>query len=98
RSKRDWSSDVCSSDLDPASAAVAMGGGLRHIAEHCAVQRRTEQLGIGDGQLSVLDAAAQFQVFISHSFCFPPQKKVVPYWCENKIGRASCREWVVGHR
>src|SRR5699024_11312797 len=31
RSKRDWSSDVCSSDLDGAGEGDGLGGGERHL-------------------------------------------------------------------
>src|SRR5699024_10585467 len=46
RSKRDWSSDVCSSDL-PLSAVLVRGGGLGVLVVHGAAVGGNEQLVAG---------------------------------------------------
>src|SRR5699024_11315919 len=90
RSKRDWSSDVCSSDLDRI-AVDAVSEVLEDLAAlvDVAVDRfrrggRIHYFGAGtSGRLAVLDAAELIPTFNL------PEGRVVAHI---EIGRASCRD------
>src|SRR5438067_8847954 len=78
RSKRDWSSDVCSSDLGHAPLSRAA-----KRRAHDGAQRRI-RIGVRHDEQDVLGAAARL-----HPFPVLAAERV-----DMEIGRASCRERV----
>src|SRR5207249_5479668 len=83
RSKRDWSSDVCSSDLE----AVALAGGYTRIA---APERITVRRHKGSGDQVFKVNAKRFTKGSGGGFLVEPGDTITV----GEIGRASCRERV----
>src|SRR5690606_39831805 len=79
---RDWSSDVCSSDLDQKVAlAAAIAANDRQAARHRLEENETESLVIARRDVEVRDREQLVLRHVVHG-------SVKPY----KIGRATCRE------
>src|SRR5438067_5847898 len=85
RSKRDWSSDACSSDLHRHRAAVPLGqGGLALLPERAVEGRPVRQV---EQEVAELPPELALQVA-------GLQPDVVAQPDPEQIGRASCRERV----
>src|SRR5207249_5412424 len=92
RSKRDWSSDVCSSDLNygiadqfPQRRAECSNARVQELRERVAAvgkKRRLAAREIEPGVLGVLEPIGQLR---------SPKRQAPPLACV-EIGRASCRE------
>src|SRR3546814_13128547 len=96
---RDWSSDVCSSDLTPAAFRPARGGGgdgglarqpARQLCDGTGGERRRRHrprpaLGKGTGTMTVTKVTARLAEWITGL-----DAAAIPA----EIGRASCRERV----
>src|SRR5207249_5923523 len=91
RSKRDWSSDVCSSDLQAAPAKMRALAGARATWQPSEVRAQRLQvtgvagLAIQDYGLAGIDRAADRRVVVAQR---------PGHLHAEEIGRASCRERV----
>src|SRR3546814_11638564 len=84
----DWSSDVCSSDLDQAIAGL-----LHDTIEDCGAEHETMiRVQFGDAVANIVkdctDGTAEGKA------CHTDPEARRRDWIERKIGRASCRERV----
>src|SRR5207249_6963828 len=95
RSKRDWSSDVCSSDLlrDPGTAYVSYRdleeGGIKWlgVAKTTDAGRNWQLVWKEDSNPVARPATNIHDAWITERFGSD--------WGENQIGRASCRDSVI---
>src|SRR5690606_39494348 len=90
RFSRDWSSDVCSSDLDAVCIDRAEGSfPIRVLTQNVGTRR---PLGIGSGSLALLAAAPDDEV---DNILRRNASRLKDYPnVTDEIGRASCRERV----
>src|SRR5690606_41193717 len=94
---RDWSSDVCSSDLTLARAQPALawregGDGLEQVP--VAVLQAGDRVRVGVGEAVPADGELETPASFDESL-LTGESVPVP---RQEIGRASCRERVEGHR
>src|SRR5206468_9984734 len=92
RSDRDWSSDVCSSDLSSEELAFLRAGGTVSVAATLRTMARS-----GDGKLALVELKAVDDNYpMLGQLTLAPDLSMRDLLAEREIGRASCREggWV----
>src|SRR5207249_8461605 len=91
RSKRDWSSDVCSSDLLEMDTDLVRPAGLERDAEERVAAQQLDDLEMRDGlarRVRVERVARRLAAVAADRRLDPPRARAR----SPEIGRASCRE------
>src|SRR5206468_5456838 len=89
RSDRDWSSDVCSSDLNTAHSECGASGNETLARNKLLIRMMKMFVNVGDSVVDGVELAGQ-----ALYFGFGAAIDVVVEFAAKEIGRASCRERV----